>query len=217
MSNFTLPTTQTLPSITSDWGSQEIVTTTWLTYWQTYFLTFFTASNRLAGGTGFDSDNVADKAITGKHISKNFYLATNPSSDINFGATPVQVFLKLINIPIINADVEIKSEITVETPLAGDNLFVLFVNRSLDGSTWTNIWQEIDTLYIASSGYNFRYKKLSVDMVDIPPTAGIWYYQITVQHARNNAGVPTGAPSTTTNLPNNQRSKLTLEWSNQRQ
>lgn len=217
MSSFTNPNNQPLPSPTNLFGTQETVTQTWLTYWQTYLSNFFSNINRLTGGLGLDSDNIADKAITGKHISNNFYRATNPSSDVNFGVTEVVIFSRTVNIPFANADVKIKSQVSVETGLAGDNLFTLSVNRSQDNITFTNIWSDPDTAYTVANNFNTRHKKLSLDAIDTVPNAGIWYYQTTVRHDRNNQTIPTGLSASTVSLANSTRSKMTLEYTNQRQ
>jgi hypothetical protein len=71
MSNILTPPSTTLPSSILPYGSQELVVGNWLTQWQTYLLNLLNANNRLAGGTGFDNDNLANDSTTSRNLNLN--------------------------------------------------------------------------------------------------------------------------------------------------
>jgi hypothetical protein len=219
MSSFTNATSQTLPTPGTNRATEETDVRLLLAYLLNFLITFTTSNNRLTGGTGFDSDNIADKSITGKHVSANIKRAAQPSVEVGFGSTAATIFSLVINIPIINADVILNALCRVETFLAFDNLFSMNIQRSPDNITWTTISESVEQIYCSAANYNFRWKKLSCDnFVDVVPSAGLWYYRVTVEHQRNNTTIPaTTGSATTVTLPTVTRSWFTAEWRNQRQ
>jgi hypothetical protein len=218
MSLFTNPVNQTIPTPGSSRVTEETKVRQWLTYWGNYFIGFFTSANRLTGGTGFDGDNIADRAITGKHISANIIRATNPGSEISFGSTATTVLNLAILAPNALSDITLNAATSIELGIVGDNLLNIQIDRSPDGLTWTNIVIAYDTLYCPASTLNFRWKRLAIaDFVDVVPTAGTWFYRARLQHERNNVAIPAAISAGTVNLPNSRGSWFTAEMKNRRQ
>lgn len=183
------------------------------------FQTIKTYTDKPNGGSGWEANEIADKAINGKHYSSNIKRANTPTTEIGFGSNLTTIFTLNTTIPYVGADVILNACTNVECTSQGDNLLAMAIQRSPDNIVWTTVILRYDTLYVSNGALNFRWLNLTIpSFIDIVPNAGIWYYRVQVQHQRNNIAVPNSIGTcTTATLTTPNVSYFTLEWRNQRQ
>lgn len=201
-------TNQTLPTPNNPRGGEENVVRQWLTYWQTYLANFNIYRNRLIGGTGFDSNEIADKAI----ISRNYMPQTNRvysslahgSAILTNGNGGTVTATDSVTTTFANARVKLKGAHSFE-PIsnAGSYTMVSYIERSSSPlfTTSTTIAQGSQVVTITNNGAQTAWATILADGVDTLATAGTYYYRYRVAfYVYNNVGATSNTAITTVGL-----------------
>ena len=198
-------TNQTLPTPNNPRGGEETVVRQWLTYWQTYLANFNIYRNRLIGGTGFDSNEIADKAI----ISRNYMPQTNRvysslahgSVILTNGNGGTVTATDSVTTTFANARVKLEGVHNFE-PVVNAGVYTVksFLERSSSPlfGTLTVVAEGSEVVTIITNGGQTAWKPILAKGIDTLATAGTYYYRYRVAFlnynnapATNNAGIVT--------------------------
>jgi hypothetical protein len=182
MSSYTNPTNQTLPTAGQPRATEETDVRNWLTYWQSQLQTFFTANNKLSGGTGFDSDNIANKAIKSIHLQpqKKFFRSTLTNS--NFGTDGLVYLIIAITTTFDNAYIDLSTSVGWEPGTVNANtMCILQIQKSTSGgaafTTVAPVAVSYSSRFYLPTNGNFSWHNQIASGFDVVTFPGTTYYR----------------------------------------
>lgn len=214
---FSQPQTQPLPISPFNRGDQETVATNHLNYWQEYHRQLSEYRNRNLGGSGFDFDEIANRAIRSQHYAPNVVEAGNPLSTISiFGNVKCIIMALGITTTFANAEVFLNAQACHEIIKTGTNLVKLSIERSTTSNFATTT--EIAGSFHCSqqiSAFNYITQNIS-NRIDKLVTPGAYFYRLIFIHEANNSNSASGLTGYTLNVQNPAYTFLNAVITNQR-
>lgn len=184
---FSNPTNQSLPTPANARGGEETVVRGWFNYWQTYLANFNSYRNRLAGGSGFDSNEIADKAIISRALfpqrNRIFSTLTHGASINSVPSNGTQTVFTAVTTAFANAEVKLIGQHTIEPSGGSGNYNVIgYLERSTSSSFTSPTLVSTNTITITAvvSGGQTAWGNIIVNGVDALATSGTYYYRLRV-------------------------------------
>ncbi len=152
---------------------------------------------RTIGGAGWTEDQIANAAIRSRHIrpQKNIIQMTNNGFTLGNSFKTAQQIQVVTEFPNANVDLYLQQAFEATGP-AGDYLIGAVMERSSTSvfTASTLIAGNQEKFYFVTSGPNSQFRYLKFRIIDLVPTAGVWYYRLKVILASINNASFAGEP-----------------------